>query len=78
MRNCLQQIPIARPLHFCTLKIHKFKYPKLILVHLVLRQAAGRSTFLENLPHLSAGLKVTMGVLCHQLAFICILCLDAT
>lgn len=105
MHNFLKQIPIARPLHFCTLKIHKFKYPKLRLVHFVLRQAAGPSRFLENLPHVSTGLEVTMaefingqkpefygiwsstafgqaylvlGVLCHQLAFICIiLCFDA-
>ena len=60
MHNFLQQIPIARPLHFCTLKVHKFKYPKLRLVHLVLRQAASPSRFLENLPHVSAGLEVTM------------------
>ena len=60
MYNFLKQIPKARPLHFCTVKIHKFKYPKLIVVQLVLRQAAGPSRFLENLPHVSTGLEVTM------------------
>ena len=29
-------------------------------MHLVLKQAAGPSRFLENLPHVSAGLEVTM------------------
>ena len=48
MHNFLQQIPIARD------------HSILILVHLVLKQAAGPSRFLENLPHVSAGLEVTM------------------